>query len=45
MEKILSDISFDAPDMPGAQVVVNKAYVAEHLQDVRNDQDLTQYIL
>ena len=45
MEKILSDISFDAPDMPGAQVVVNKAYVAEHLQDVRRDQDLTQYIL
>ncbi|MDY0258781.1 ATP-dependent protease ATPase subunit HslU [Desulfovibrio sp.] len=45
MEKILSDISFDAPDMPGAQVVVNKAYVAEHLKDVRNDQDLTQYIL
>ncbi|MFT4302638.1 MAG: ATP-dependent protease ATPase subunit HslU [Desulfovibrio sp.] len=45
MEKILSDISFDAPEMPGAQIVVNKAYVAEHLQDVRNDQDLTQYIL
>ena len=45
MEKILSDISFDAPDMPGAQVVVNKAYVAEHLQDVRRDQDLTQSIL
>lgn len=45
MEKILSDISFDAPEMPGAQIVVNKAYVVEHLQDVRNDQDLTQYIL
>ena len=45
MEKILSDISFDAPDMPGAQIVVNKAYVTEHLQDVRKDQDLTLYIL
>lgn len=45
MEKILSDISFDAPEMPGAQIVVNKAYVVDHLQDVRNDQDLTQYIL
>lgn len=45
MEKILADISFDAPDMPGARVVVNRAYVAEHLQDVRKDQDLSQYIL
>ncbi|WP_291440198.1 ATP-dependent protease ATPase subunit HslU [Desulfovibrio sp.] len=45
MEKILADISFEAPDMPGAQIVVNKTYVAEHLQDVRGDQDLTQYIL
>jgi len=45
MEKILADISFDAPEMPGAQVVVNKAYVVEHLQDVRDDQDLSQYIL
>ena len=45
MEKILADLSFDAPDMPGAQIVVNRAYVVKHLQDVRRDQDLTQYIL
>lgn len=45
MEKILADISFDAPDMPGAQVLVNRNYVSEHLQDVRKDQDLSQYIL
>ena len=45
MEKILADISFDAPDMPGAQIVVNRAYVQEHLRDVREDQDLSQYIL
>ena len=45
MEKILADISFDAPEMPGAQIVVNKAYVEEHLQDVRDDHDLSQYIL
>ncbi len=45
MENILADLSFDAPDMPGAQIVVNRAYVVEHLQDVRRDQDLTQYIL
>lgn len=45
MEKILADISFDAPDMPGAQIVVNRTYVQEHLRDVREDQDLSQYIL
>ena len=45
MEKILADISFDAPDMSGAQIVVNRDYVCEHLQDVRKDQDLSQYIL
>ena len=45
MEKILADISFDAPDMPDAQIVVNRAYVQEHLRDVREDQDLSQYIL
>ena len=45
MEKILADISFDAPDMPGAQIVVIRDYVCEHLQDVRKDQDLSQYIL
>ncbi|MBQ9406501.1 MAG: ATP-dependent protease ATPase subunit HslU [Desulfovibrio sp.] len=45
MEKILADISFDAPEMPGAQIVVDKNYVQEHLRDVREDQDLSRYIL
>ena len=45
MEKILADISFDAPEMPGAQIVVDRAYVHEHLKDVRDDQDLSRYIL
>ena len=45
MEKVLADISFDAPDMPGAQVVINRDYVRDHLSDVREDQDLSQYIL
>ena len=45
LEKVLADISFDAPDMPGAQVVINRDYVRDHLSDVREDQDLSQYIL
>ena len=45
MEKVLADISFEAPEMPGAQIVVNRDYVREHLTDVREDQDLGRYIL
>ena len=45
MEKILAEISFDAPDMRGAQIMVNRDYVRDHLEDVREDQDLSQYIL
>lgn len=45
MEKILADISFDAPEMSGAEVVVSKEFVSAHLEDVRQDQDLSQYIL
>lgn len=45
MEKILADISFDAPDKPGVHVVVDKQYVLEHLSDVRTDKDLGRYIL
>ncbi|MEG2171988.1 MAG: ATP-dependent protease ATPase subunit HslU [Desulfovibrionaceae bacterium] len=45
MEKILADISFDAPETPGVQVLINKAYVAEHLVDVRTDKDLSRFIL
>ncbi len=45
MEKILADISFDAPDKPGEEVVVDADYVREHLKDVREDKDLSRYIL
>lgn len=45
LEKILSDISFDAPDKRGERIVVDKAYVREHMDDVLKDKDLSQYIL
>lgn len=45
MEKILAEISFEAPECPGARLVVNRAYVAEKLADVRSDKDLGRYIL
>ena len=45
MEKILADVSFDAPSMPGAHIIVNKQYVSQHLEDIKGDQDLSRYIL
>jgi ATP-dependent HslUV protease ATP-binding subunit HslU len=45
LEKILADISFDAPDRAGQHIVVDKAYVEEHLDDVKQDVDLRQFIL
>ncbi|ACU89204.1 ATP-dependent protease ATPase subunit HslU [Desulfomicrobium baculatum] len=45
MEKIVSDLSFDAPDMEQATVTIDKDYVAKALLDVQEDRDLTRYIL
>ena len=45
MEKIVSDLSFDAPDMEAGTVSIDKDYVAAALHDVQEDRDLTRYIL
>ncbi len=45
LEKILADISFDAPSKKGTHIIIDKAYVEEHLEDVRADADLSQYVL
>ncbi len=45
MEKILSDLSFDAPDRAGEKVVIDPAFVREQLKDVKEDRDLSRYIL
>ncbi|WP_430735654.1 ATP-dependent protease ATPase subunit HslU [Halodesulfovibrio aestuarii] len=45
MEKILSDISFEAPDRSGEEIVIDRAFVEQHLEDVREDRDLSRYIL
>jgi ATP-dependent HslUV protease ATP-binding subunit HslU len=44
-ERILSDLSFDAPDRSGEHVVIDKAFVQEALQDIIEDRDLSRYIL
>ena len=45
LEKILDDISFDAPDKSGEKVLINKAYVDKHLGDIAKDKDLSKFIL
>ncbi len=45
MEKLLDEISFDAPDMKDKKVVINSKYVKQKLQNILEDQTLSRYIL
>jgi len=45
MEKLVEDTSFDAPDMNGAEVVIDAKYVQDKLQAIAKDEDLSRYIL
>ena len=45
MEKLLDDISFDAPDMAETRVVVDAKYVDGMLSDIVGNEDLSRYIL
>jgi ATP-dependent HslUV protease ATP-binding subunit HslU len=45
MERVLDQISFDAPDKKGEHVKIDADYVRERLSDIVKDQDLSRYIL
>jgi len=45
MERLLEEVSFDAPEMAPARITVNQAYVLEQLADVAGDADTSRYIL
>jgi ATP-dependent HslUV protease ATP-binding subunit HslU len=45
MESLLDKISFEAPEMKGQQVVIDADYVAEQLDEIVEDEDLSRYIL
>ncbi len=45
MERLLEDLSFDAPDLGKERVVIDGALVQERLGELVNDQDLSQFIL
>jgi ATP-dependent HslUV protease ATP-binding subunit HslU len=45
MERVLDEISFDAPEKKGQQFLVDAAYVQKMLSEIVKDQDLSRYIL
>jgi ATP-dependent HslUV protease ATP-binding subunit HslU len=45
LERLLEELSFEAPDMGQGRVVVNAAYVQHRLGDIAEDEDLSRFIL
>jgi len=45
MEKLLEDLSFDAPKQSGTTVVVDAAYVDGRLKELAGSEDLARYVL
>jgi ATP-dependent HslUV protease ATP-binding subunit HslU len=45
MEKLLEELSFDAPDLAGSRHVVDEACVRECLEELVQDEDLSRFIL
>jgi len=45
MERLLDEVSFDAPEMGGKNMAIDAHYVREKLKDFVEDEDLSRYIL
>jgi ATP-dependent HslUV protease ATP-binding subunit HslU len=45
MERLLDEISFDAPEMAGTSIRIDAAYVRRMLADIVRNEDLSRYIL
>ena len=45
MERLLDDVSFEAPDIKEKKITVDATYVREKLHDIITDEDLSRYIL
>jgi ATP-dependent HslUV protease ATP-binding subunit HslU len=45
MERVLDEVSFNATDRAGDQVVIDEAYVEKHIGDLARDTDLSRFIL
>ena len=45
MERLLEELSFEAPDMKQGRVAINAAYVKQRLAELTQDEDLSKFIL
>ncbi len=45
LEKLLEDISFEAPDIENKDITIDANYVKDNLSDIVEDRDLSRYIL
>jgi ATP-dependent HslUV protease ATP-binding subunit HslU len=45
LEKLLEDISFEAPEKKNGRLTINREYVRGKLRDIVKDEDLSRYIL
>jgi ATP-dependent HslUV protease ATP-binding subunit HslU len=45
MERVLDDISFEAPELKKKTVKIDAAYVSKQLAEIVKNQDLSRYIL
>ena len=45
MERVLDDISFQAPDRSGTEIIIDGSYVETHVGDLAKNTDLSRFIL
>jgi ATP-dependent HslUV protease ATP-binding subunit HslU len=45
MEKVMEDISFEAPNIRKKNILIGREYVQKQLKDILKDQDLKRFIL
>jgi ATP-dependent HslUV protease ATP-binding subunit HslU len=45
MEKLLEEVSFNAPDLGAIRITIDEKFVRDRLEDLVEDEDLSRYIL
>ena len=45
VERLLEEVSFDAPDKAGQNLIIDREYVDNSLGELVEDEDLSRYIL
>jgi len=45
MERLLDEVSFDAPDLGSVRITIDEKFVRDRLDDLADDEDLSRFIL